>query len=213
MPRFPDAGFDRLAAFYDPLARLVFGRALVRAQQTALLGLPAGAPRVLIIGGGTGWVLGEIWRERPQAHVCYLEASPRMLARARAWQQRHAPNYMAQVEFRLGTEAALLPADSYDAILTFFFLDLFGPARLQTVVDRLAAVRRPGAPWLLADFREAAGWWQRTLLAVMYRFFRLTTGINSQRLPPIHQELARLGLTQQRQVLFFHEMMEAAVWQ
>ena len=213
MPYFPDAGFDRLAAFYDPLARLVFGRALVRAQRAALAGLPEGAPRVLIIGGGTGWVLGEIWRQRPAAHVCYLEASPRMLARARAWQQRHAPARGAQVAFRLGTEAALLPPEAYDAVLTFFFLDLFDANRLRAVLARLAAVRRPGAPWLLADFRNAAGWWQPALLAFMYRFFRLTTGIGARRLPPIHAELARLGLRQQEQRLFFGGMIAAGTWQ
>lgn len=213
MPHLPDAGFDRLAAFYDPLARLVFGQALVRAQRAALAGLPTGAPRVLIIGGGTGWILGEIWRQRPQAHVYYLEAAPYMLARAQAWQQRHWPQHHGQVAFRLGTEEALPSGETYDAILTFFFLDLFSAERLHTVVQRLAAVRRPGAPWLLADFRAGSAWWHRTLLAVMYRFFRLTTGISGQQLPPIHAELALLGLRPQPQQLFFGGMMEAVVWQ
>ncbi|WBA42121.1 class I SAM-dependent methyltransferase [Hymenobacter canadensis] len=207
----PDSGFDRVAAFYDPLARLVYGRALQAAQQAALIaGLPAGTPRVLIIGGGTGWVLAEVLRLRPQAQVLYLEASPRMLARAR----RQVPaDAAAHVEFRLGTEAALDPSERFEVIVTFFLLDLFEPGRLRQLVARLHHARQPSAPWLLADFAAPRIWWQRGLLTAMYGFFRATTGISARRLPPIHQELKRLGLQPGQEQRFFGGMVEAVVWQ
>ncbi len=203
-----------MAAFYDPLAQLVYGRALQAAQQAALAaGLPAGAPRVLIIGGGTGWVLLEALRCRPQAQVLYLEASPRMLSKARAALAAQLPAAAAQVEFRLGTEAALLPTDTFDVIVTFFLLDLFEPARLRHLVGRLQAAARPDAPWLLADFAAPCVWWQRGLLAAMYRFFRFTAGISARTLPPIRQELARVGLRPVQEWQFFGGMVEAVVWQ
>ncbi|MBC6612238.1 class I SAM-dependent methyltransferase [Hymenobacter sp. BT507] len=205
-------GFDYVAPFYDALARMVFGRALRRTQQAALAGLPVGAPRVLIIGGGTGWILGDIWQQSPQAQVLYLEASAQMLAQAQAWQHRHQPQRAGQVEFRLGTESALLPAEQFDAVLTFFFLDLFAPDQLQRVVQQLNAARRPGAPWLLADFTAPTRWWHRGLLAVMYRFFQLTTGISARVLPPMQEVLAQVGLRPQRRSLFFKQMMEATVF-
>lgn len=209
----PDAGFDRVAAFYDPLAQLVFGQALRRAQQAALAaGLPPGAPRVLVIGGGAGWVLLEVLRQRPAAQVLYLEASPRMLAQARARLGGQLPAAAPQVEFRLGTEAALAPGETFDAVLTFFFLDLFEPVRLRQVVARLAAARRSHAPWLLADFALPRRWWQRALLATMYRFFGFATGISARQLPPIHAELARLGLRAGSPARFFGGMVEALVW-
>ncbi|MBC8084152.1 MAG: class I SAM-dependent methyltransferase, partial [Hymenobacter sp.] len=128
----PDSGFDRVATFYDPLSRLVYGRALLRAQQFALTaGLPPGAPHLLVIGGGTGRVLLEILRRRPQATVLYLEASPLMLDQARAGLHRHLPAAAAQVEFRLGTEVALPGRETFDGLVTFFFLDLFEPVRLR----------------------------------------------------------------------------------
>ncbi|WP_151088926.1 class I SAM-dependent methyltransferase [Hymenobacter baengnokdamensis] len=82
----PDADFGPVAGFYDWLAGLVFGGAQRRAQRAALVaGLPPGsAPRLLVLGGGSGWVLGEIWRLRPQAQVLYLEVSAAMLARTGA---------------------------------------------------------------------------------------------------------------------------------
>lgn len=208
-----DAGFDRVASFYDVLASLVFGRALRQAQQAALLGLPTGAPRLLIIGGGTGWVLGEVLRHCPQAKILYVEASPAMLRKSRVTLQRVAPTQAEQVEFRLGTEASIATDGTFDAVITFFFLDLFEPSRFKAVVQQLNAARRPEGTWLVADFRKPPRWWQRALLAVMYQFFRLTTGISAQRLPTIHAELAELGLRVRTQQLFCAGMIEATVFE
>jgi len=208
-----DSGFDRVAAFYDPLSRLVYGRALLRAQAHALTGgLPTGAPHLLIIGGGTGWVLGEVLRLRPQASVLYLEASSVMISKTHRLLLRQHPMAVAQVKFRLGTEADLSAQDSFDGIITFFFLDLFPPTRLRQLVTRLNAVRKPAAPWLLADFAPPQTWWQRGLLTAMYGFFRLTTGISGHTLPPIRAELTRLELREEQQKQFFGGMVEAAVW-
>ncbi|TGE25434.1 class I SAM-dependent methyltransferase [Hymenobacter aquaticus] len=207
-----DAGFDRVAAFYDPLARLVFGDALRRAQQWALQALPAGRPRVLIIGGGTGWVLGEVLQRQPEARVLYLEASAVMLAKSRETLLRQHPQRAGQVEFRLGTEQALQATESFDAIITFFFLDLFAPERLRAILSRLNQARRPAAPWLVADFRPARPLWQRGLLAAMYGFFRLTTGISGRQMPDLGRELAAFGLRRQQQQLFFRGMVEGAVF-
>ncbi|GAA3956404.1 class I SAM-dependent methyltransferase [Hymenobacter algoricola] len=207
-----EAGFDRVAAFYDPLSRLVFGQALKQAQRKALEALPPGYPYVLIIGGGSGWVLLEVLRQRPNARVLYVEASPLMLVKSRETVRRHAPEHAAQVEFRLGTQTSLQPQESFDAVVTFFFLDLFAPAPLRLIVEQLAAARRPGAPWLLADFCPPRTLWQRALLVSMYGFFRLTTGISAWWLPRIHAELTRLGLQPRQQTFFYRGMVEATIF-
>ncbi len=190
----PDAGFDRVAPFYDLLARLVFGRALQQAQLAALRGLPEGEPRVLIIGGGSGWVIGEVLRLRPRATILYLEASPAMLTKSRQVVAGLAPELRRQVELRLGTEDFLKAEETFDAVLTFFFLDLFEPLRLGHILRRLHRALRPGAAWLLADFCPPARLWQKGMLTVMYRFFRLTTGISGRTIPDLPAELGRLGL-------------------
>ena len=209
----PDSGFDAVAAFYDPLARLVYGRALRRAQQAALAaGLPAGTPQVLIIGGGTGWVLGEVLRHNPAARIVYLEASPQMLARSQAWLHQKLPRHAEQVTFRLGTEAALQSSEQFEAVLTFFFLDLFEPGRLRTIVERLHAALAPGGAWLLADFGPPRTGWHRLLLGLMYWFFGASTGISARQRPPIEAELRRVGLQPQAAGQFFGRMVEASVW-
>ncbi|GAB2474656.1 hypothetical protein GCM10011375_24250 [Hymenobacter qilianensis] len=206
------ASFDFVAAFYDPLARLVFGSALQRAQQAALAYLLPSAPSVLIVGGGTGWVLLETLRLRPAARILYLEASAAMLRKSQALLQRHAPAHVAQVEFRLGTEADLPPGAQFDALITFFLLDLFTLPDLRRLLQRLQAASLPGATWLVADFCPPEVWWQRGLLTVMYAFFRLTANIKARRLPPWPEELARLGLSRISQERFFSGMIEAAAF-
>jgi len=210
--REPLVGYDRVAWCYDALAGLVFGPALRHAQQAALAGLPAGAPHVLILGGGTGWVLTEVLRQRPAATVLYLEASPRMLDRARTRLAREYPAATTQVDFRHGTQDALLPGKSYDVLITFFVLDCIPVPELDGALTRLRAVLRPRAPWLLADFRPARRGWRRVLLAAMYLFFRLTTGLRARELPRLRPALARLGMRPELRQFFFGGAVEAVVF-
>ncbi|MFD2720308.1 class I SAM-dependent methyltransferase [Hymenobacter monticola] len=206
-------GFDRVAWCYDALAGLVFGPAQRRAQQAALAGLPDGVARhLLILGGGTGWVLLEVLRRRPPATVLYLEASPKMLARARARLLRECPQAAGQVEFRHGTQAALGPQEQFDAIITFFVLDCIAAPELPEALATLRRAQRAGAPWLLADFRPARRGWRHWLLAAMYWFFRLTTGLRARALPDLRAELGRLGLRPQHSATFFDRAMEGVIF-
>lgn len=205
-------GFDRVAWCYDALAGLVFGPSLRRAQRAALAGLPAGQPHVLILGGGTGWVLTEVLRRRPGATVLYLEASAKMLARSRARLARECPAATAQVAFRHGTQAALKAAERFDVLVTFFVLDCIAQPAIAEALARLRVAQRPGAPWLLADFRPARRGWRRLLLALMYAFFRLTTALRARELPALHRALGRLGLQPAWQQTFFGGAIEAVIF-
>lgn len=205
--------FGPVAWFYDALAGLVFGGALRRAQRATLVaGLPSGpAPRILVLGGGAGWVLSEIWRQRPQAQVLYLEVSAAMLARTRARLQRYPTPPSAAVELRQGTEASLQPGEQFDAIITFFVLDCFAAVALPSALASLHAARRPGAPWLVTDFRPARRGWRRGLLGLMYWFFGLTVGLRVRQLPPWPTELAALGLTANWEQHFFGKAIAGIV--
>ncbi|QKG52867.1 class I SAM-dependent methyltransferase [Hymenobacter sp. BRD67] len=70
----------------------IWRRAAPGAAGSAGSGPAAGArPAPTGIGGGSGWVLGEIWQLRPQAQVLYLEVSAAMLARTEARLRRWPP--------------------------------------------------------------------------------------------------------------------------
>ncbi|MGI4867648.1 MAG: class I SAM-dependent methyltransferase [Janthinobacterium lividum] len=217
MPSPPPApaDFSPVARVYDWLASLVFGRAQRRAQLAALgAGLPlAGpAPSVLVLGGGPGWVLTELLRQCPAARVLYLETSAAMLGQARARLARYAPAAAAQVEFRQGSERALQPGEQFEAVVTFFVLDCFTLEELPGAMACLQAARRPGAPWLVADFRPPRRWWQAALLRTMYLFFRISVGLRARQLPPWPAALTQMGASSIYQSDYYRGFITSQVW-
>ena len=185
--------FDRIAPYYDVLARLIFGRTLEQAQRTFVDQIPPAAS-VLIVGGGTGWVLeATLVNSRPR----------RMIRRAKP----------GSVEFRVGDETTLSPDERFDVLMTPFVLDLFTEQTLTThLLPRLTAALKPGGQWLVTDFMPTGVWWQRVLLWAMIRFFRLTAGIEARHLADWPRLLAEAGLVQQERQVFVRGMVSADVW-
>jgi tRNA (cmo5U34)-methyltransferase len=212
LPQLPDSGFDRVASFYDPLSRLVFGRALEQAQLALLPFIPDKA-RVLLIGGGSGWLLEQLLCSGKTSQILYLEASPNMLRKAQ--QRVHASITGAVVEFRLGTEAALLPQERFDVVITPFLLDLFPAPRLGHLMDRLHAALAPGGLWLFADFWPVTSpppLWQRLLLQSMYVFFGMLSGVKATGLPDFSRQFDQLYLQEIFSESFYGDMVQAKVY-
>lgn len=198
--------FETIAGIYDPLARLVFGNAIVDAQIFFLDTLPKRGT-VLIIGGGTGWILPEIFKQAPQLEITYVEASASMLAKAK--QQVFTQK---KVTFILGTELDIPKEQSYDVIITNFFLDLFKEDHLKTVVRTLRSHSKVNGKWLVTEFAAGEKWWQKSLLWAMYRFFKITCNIEADRLPQWQEEFKRVGLIERRQKLFYRDFIGTAVY-
>ncbi|HEY2583916.1 MAG TPA: methyltransferase domain-containing protein, partial [Mucilaginibacter sp.] len=74
------ANYNNSAWFYDKLSGMVYGRALINAQVYLLQYIPEGA-HVLIVGGGTGWILEEITKIHPSGlQITYVEIAADMIA-------------------------------------------------------------------------------------------------------------------------------------
>ncbi|MEZ4686196.1 MAG: hypothetical protein R3B47_09055 [Bacteroidia bacterium] len=67
--------FNRLAPVYDFLASLVFGNRIRQAQRWLLDFIPEGSS-ILILGGGTGWILEEL-AEKAHIQPCTIWINPR----------------------------------------------------------------------------------------------------------------------------------------
>lgn len=203
--------FDWIAPVYDALARLVFGRRLQQAQRWLLDRIPPEAS-VLVVGGGTGWLLEPLLRQCRPARVLYLEPSARMLARASERMLRQA--LTGTVTFQLGDERDLPPQPAFDVVLTPFVLDLFTEQTLrQRVIPALRSQLRPGGQWLIADFVPTHVGWQRALLWLMIRFFRLTAGIEARQLANWSACLAEAGLLRHDRKPFVGGMVSAEGWE
>ncbi|TPE43509.1 class I SAM-dependent methyltransferase [Pontibacter mangrovi] len=214
MRHLPDSGFHRVASFYDPLSRLVYGRALQQAQLALLPFVPEGA-RVLVIGGGTGWLLEQLLHAGKRLEILYLEAAPAMLQMSRQKYDAFPKPHQAQVQFRLGTEQALQPQEQFDVIITPFLLDLFPPQRLQALMGRLAQALHPKGQWLFADFwpvQQRPLWWQRLLIKSMYVFFGWLSQVQARQLPDYQQHFKDLGFSPTHSQSFYGGMVQAKVF-
>jgi SAM-dependent methyltransferase len=188
------ATFDRLARIYRSLEFLAFGGDLERAR-FALLGRLSRCRSILVLGEGDGRCLQRLVRLAPQARIDCVELSAAMIAQA---SRRLAPPDRARVRFHWAdARRAPLPGGEYDGIATLFFLDCFTPAEVESLVGRATDAAAPGALWLFADFTLPQRGWQRlrarAWLALLYGFFRLTTGLSARRLPPSEAILTAAG--------------------
>jgi len=175
------ASFDAIAPWYGLLETLAFGGALQRCRVT-LLDQVEVACRVLIVGEGNGRFLEALLRRNRPAEVFVVDASQRMLSLARS-----RAGDLARVQFIHGDvrdEALALP--EVDLVVTCFFLDCFESADQARVIQRLRRCLGPGGHWLWADFAvpesQPMNLVSRGIIALLYRFFGVTTGLPVRRL-------------------------------
>lgn len=172
--------YDPIAKYYDVLSRLVFQRSQVRAQTDQLKFIPAGS-RILIVGGGTGWILEDITKLHPAGlHITYVEISARMLELAA--RRDTGENVL---RFLNAKAEDLQPDINYDVIITAFLFDNFSAATVNKVFSILHGMLKPKALWLFSDFHDdplKGKFWQKWLLETMYFFFRRISSVQADRL-------------------------------
>ncbi|PRY35426.1 methyltransferase family protein [Spirosoma oryzae] len=201
--------FDTVTPVYDALSRLVFGRRLERAQTVWLSQIQAGAS-VLVLGGGTGALLGPLLARQP-GRLLFLEASRQMLARAS--QRMIREQLTGQVTFQHGSEQALTPTDQFDVIILPFVLDVFTESTIrERMLPALLRALRPGGILLITDFVRTDRRWQRALIQVMIWFFRLTANIETRRLASWQSLVSETRLNRAGQCPQVWGMVSAEWW-
>ena len=174
--------YNLIAPFYDLLSRIVFGRTLVQAQVCLLKFVPRGS-RVLIVGGGTGWILEELAEVHPQGlTVTYIERSARMISRSK--KRSVGQNEVTFVSDSIENFTA--PAAKYNIIITPFFFDNFKQEKAEIIFNQLHESLANGGLWLFADFylnKKSTKSSQKMLLKMMYLFFRISCHIEASHLP------------------------------
>ncbi|MCX2451615.1 class I SAM-dependent methyltransferase [Pedobacter sp. PLR] len=195
--------YDKIARYYDRLSRLIFFKSQVNAQIHQLRYLPEKG-RVLIVGGGTGWILEEIDKVRPEGlHLVYVEISAKMmeLSKQKMADLKKQKTSANTIDFlNIGIEE--FSADvTFDVICTPFLFDNFAEERVVMVFHHLDAMLRDGGLWFHTDFNltgtktETAGgdpdgksvggnggWWKPVFLTLMYRFFKLAGNVEASKL-------------------------------
>jgi len=166
---------DLIAPHYWWIERLGMGRMLERRRRWFLPELTR-ARRALVLGDGDGRFLRELLRQNPAVHADYVDLSSRMLELARDKSGGERVNY-----YRADARTLEFPREEYDLIATHFFFDCFDASELDTLIGRISAAAKPGARWVVSEFRVPS-LAARLAVRALYLFFRITTGLKTSRL-------------------------------
>jgi tRNA (cmo5U34)-methyltransferase len=197
--------FDRIANFYDLLAFMIFGDRIRKSQTIYFNKIPKHA-EILVIGGGSGWILNELFKVNPPKKITYIDASAKMIALSA---KNINPIYKDKVNFIVGTENEIKPGEQYDVIITCYFLDLFSQEKMEDVMATLYDSLKTNGIWIFSDFHKnnPESFIKRSLLKIMYSFFRILCNVQAKKLPDIDKGFSKLNMTPLRSDFFYSNMI------
>jgi ubiquinone/menaquinone biosynthesis C-methylase UbiE len=131
--------------------------------------------------------LKKLLEAAPDVQVDYVDLSPRMLelAQSRAGCERVRYHHADALTWPI-------TAEKYDLIVTHFFLDCLNESHLAQLVRRIGTAARPGAQWIVSEFREA-GPVSGAYIRALYLFFAWTTRLKTRQLTNHHAYFSRDG--------------------
>jgi len=190
--------FDTLAPHYRWMEFVLAGEKLQRCRMAFLDEIPT-PQNILLLGEGHGRGLVECCRRFGSARITCIDSSAGMLAAAGRQLTSHNLK-SSRVELM---QADILkwtpPENTYDLLITNFFLDCFTATQLEEIIRKVAGVATDDGNWLLSDFQVAPGTMSRIrsrlILWSMYSFFRLSTHLGAHKLTPPDSFLQRAGFS------------------
>ena len=192
------ANFDRIARPYRTLEYLTMGRAL---EKTRLHYIPSftHATNALVIGDGDGRFLAHLLAAAPRLRATAIDSSQKMLELLHKRCEVITPNAGRRLRTIRTDALAFAPSQTYDLVVTHFFLDCLGQQDIDALVAKITPSLAPNALWLISDFRVPTG-----TLAVpaaifvrgLYLAFRVLTGLRTAALPDHHSALNNNGFAQ-----------------
>ena len=202
-------GYDLIVPFYDKLVKLVYGNALRKAQTLYLPLIPASS-RILIAGGGTGWILEEIAKVHQQGlQIDYIDISLKMIAEAKK-------KFIGNNDVRFINQSIFnwQAGTDYDVIITPFFFDNFSEQNAHKVFSLLHSKLKTNGLLLYTDFQVAhsKAYWQMLLLFSMYTFFRATANIEATKLPNMISKFQSHNYELVKTATFFHRFITTSVY-
>lgn len=192
-----EPNFNSIARPYRWLEYFTLGRALERCR---LHYLPRLLDRrhALVLGDGDGRFLARLIAVNPTLRAIAVDTSSTMLELL----QRRCETavFSARTRLRTCNYSALEHATSSktDLVVAHFFFDCLTQSELDTLIARIAKHVRPGALWLISDFRIPSGPMRlpaRILVRSLYLAFRVLTGLRTTHLPDHATPLTQAGLT------------------
>lgn len=201
------ANYNIIAPFYDALNKLVFGNATLNAQLWLIEKIKSPS-RILIAGGGTGWIIEKLSEKFPDGlDIVYVEISFKMMSKSK---KRNCFNN--KVSFMLESIEDIHPDKSFDYIIAPFFFDNFTQVRVLHLISHIQQYLRPEGYWLVADFVRPIVLWQKILLKIMYMFFKTFCSIESTKMPELDFCFQSLEYKAVSACSFFHGFIKSSIY-
>ncbi len=182
--------FNRIAPYYDALKYLVFGNRLHYESIRWFKYISPNA-QVLMVGGGSGKTLAHLLTTHPACHIHYVDASVKMVSRAK---KRLTPQQQKQVHF-VAMPLQQVSLTTYDVIITSYLFDLFDSSEINAMIGYMLPALKPGTGrWIDTDFRLTTSWYFNLLLKTMYWFFKKTAGVKTGKLVDTQPIFNQFGL-------------------
>ncbi|HWB94749.1 MAG TPA: class I SAM-dependent methyltransferase [Puia sp.] len=199
-----------MAGYYDLLIQLIFGKTEINAQVEMLRFVFPGN-RVLIVGGGTGWILDKIAEIYPEGlEITYVECSGTMMKYAR--KRNCGANKVSFVQLPV---EEFETEERYDCILAGFLFDNFYQEHAAQIVGSLDTFLKDGGYWLFADYyypRRGGSWWQGLLLRSLYWGARMICRVEANELPDMKAIFSSAGYRVIFNKFYYRGFIQAVVY-
>ncbi|AZI24326.1 methyltransferase domain-containing protein [Pedobacter sp. G11] len=203
--------YDKIANYYDSLSRLVFGKSQLNAQINQLKNITKNSS-ILIVGGGTGWILEEIGKRHPSGlKITYVEISAKMLKLSK--DRDYGAN---SVLFIHSSIEDFNLEDHFNIILTPFLFDNFAQERCHLVFQKLDVRLNKDGLWFLVDFTtqpKSGKWWKKLFLKVMYKFFGLISDVEASNLVDMSPYFNDAGYKIIEERSYYGQFIKALIYQ
>ena len=202
--------FDHVATYYDRLARFVF-RGSIRRAQIEFLSQIKPKSTVLIVGGGTGWILQEAIAKQKDIEILYVEKSSKMIELAFS---RFELENELNIHFIHSSLEDWNSEMAFDVVICNFFLDVFSDEKLKKhIIPKLKLLLNLHGKLMVADFQNKHNLlWQRLLLWIMHIFFGRISRLESSKLADLGSSLSLAGFVLEQEKCFYRDMIFSHVY-
>jgi len=206
------ANFDRLARVYRWMEFVTFGPALNRCRCRYVDQL-GDCRTALVLGDGDGRFTARLLQANPAIRIDAVDASPAMLDAL----LRQAGPGRNRVRTHLADARSWSPAgQSYDLIVTHFFLDCLTTDEVVRLAARLLSCTTSRTLWVVSEFaipRQGFGRAMAQLIvAALYWAFGRLTGLPVHSLPAYREALSKEGFTLRREDHPVWGLLSSEVW-
>lgn len=202
--------YDKIAKHYDFLSRLVFSKSQVNAQIDQLKYISKG-DNILIVGGGTGWILEEVAALYPSGiQITYVEISEKMIDISKA---RHYG--LNEVIFVNSGIEDFKSDRTFDIIATPFLFDNFSKERAGGIFKKLDKLLKNEGLWFMVDFttdHKNGRWWKKLFLKIMYTFFKLAGNVEARSLADMTTHFNKASYLPMHEAFHYRQFIKATIY-